>query len=396
MEPLRILHVFAAPYPSLQGSQVYMKGLLHALADRGHQVALACYGHGLGPARSWEGSVRLLRAPGLPGYRRLRSGPDVVKPLLDAGLALRVGWAARWAQVIHAHNYEAPLAAYGARALWRRPVVYTAHNTMESELPAYFSGRLGRRAARELGAWLDARIPRRADIALALSASGERALRRLGCRRVACTPPGVDLQDLAGACPERASRRYRLAGRAWVVYAGNPDAYQDADLLLRALARVPRLGLLLASHASLEPLRRRCDALGIAPRRRRLVRARDWPSVRDIVVAADFAALPRRTCAGFPIKLLNYLGLGKAVVAARDTAPAMAGVLPVPPGDPQAMAGAFDSLLRHPERCRVLGEAGRQVVRRDWSWGVRITQLEGIYMELLERRDGGLGATLGP
>ena len=396
MEPLRILHLLAAPYPSLQGTQVYLRGLLHALAGRGHQVALACYGHGLGPSGTWDGSVRLLRAPSLPGYRRLRSGPDLVKPLLDGGLALRIGLSARWAQVIHAHNYEAPLAAYGARVLWRRPVVYTAHNTMESELPEYFCGRLGQRAARGLGAWLDGHIPRRADIALALSAAGKRDLVRLGCQRVAYTPPGVDPEDLAGARPERARSRYRLAGRTWVVYAGNPDAYQDLELLLQAVRRLPRLGLLLVAHCSLEPLERRCEALGIAPQRRRLVQARDWPSTRDVVAAASFAALPRRTCYGFPIKLLNYLGLGKAVVAGMDGLGDMAGVLPVPAGDPQAMAEAFGSLLRDPGRCRALGETGARVVLRDWSWSGGITQLERIYLELLQRRSGRLGATLGP
>ena len=37
-------HIF--PYPSTQGSQVYVRSLLKGLSALGHQVSLLCYAHG--------------------------------------------------------------------------------------------------------------------------------------------------------------------------------------------------------------------------------------------------------------------------------------------------------------------------------------------------------------
>ena len=42
---MHILHVACMPYPSMQGSQVYLRGLMKAQAKR-HNVSLLCYGHG--------------------------------------------------------------------------------------------------------------------------------------------------------------------------------------------------------------------------------------------------------------------------------------------------------------------------------------------------------------
>ena len=78
--PLRIVQVAALGFPSDQGSQVYVRGMCRALARRGHELRLACYGHG---QWEWDGEFELLRAPSIPGYSRLRAGPDLVKPWLD-------------------------------------------------------------------------------------------------------------------------------------------------------------------------------------------------------------------------------------------------------------------------------------------------------------------------
>ena len=103
---LRIIQAAAMPFPSPQGSQVYLRGLARALARRGHDVTVACYAHGLGEA---DASYRVVRTPPVPGYCSLRAGPDLIKPWLDLALAVRL--AGLSADLVHAHNYEAPLAA---------------------------------------------------------------------------------------------------------------------------------------------------------------------------------------------------------------------------------------------------------------------------------------------
>ncbi len=125
-EGLRLVHVAAMGFPSDQGSQVYVRGMCRALARRGHRVSLVCYGHG---QWEWDDEFELLRTPRIPGYQRLRAGPDWVKPGLDLLLAGRV--ARQDADVFHAHNYEAPLAAFLGRRNRPIPLFYSAHTLLE-------------------------------------------------------------------------------------------------------------------------------------------------------------------------------------------------------------------------------------------------------------------------
>ncbi len=44
------------------------------------------------------------------------------------------------------------------------------------------------------------------------------------------------------------------------------------------------------------------------------------------------------------------------------------GIVLVPPRSPAALAGAIESLLRDPVRLRVLSEAARATVEREFTW----------------------------
>ena len=71
----RIALVAACPFPTSQGSQVFIHQLARALAHAGHEVDLVTYGFG--------------ETAGVPSHR-LRAGPSFEKPLWDALLALRL------------------------------------------------------------------------------------------------------------------------------------------------------------------------------------------------------------------------------------------------------------------------------------------------------------------
>ncbi len=379
MPPLHIIQVAAFPYPSPQGSQVYVRGLSRALARRGHRVTIACYGHGIGEP---DPEIRLLRTPRLPGYRRTRAGPDLVKPLLDLALAARLRGV--HADVIHAHNYEAPLAV--ALSCHPAPMIYSAHNTMAEELPTYFSGwgftgwGVTRRAvwvvARGAGVLLDRTVPRMAAHAIAISTGGVPTLRALGCRSVSLVPPGVDPEDLPLAPPAD------LPPGPWIGYAGNPDAYQELDVLYAAMRHV-RGGRLLLVGAS--PFRG-------APRSAHVIQTTDFSLVRRLLRGCAVAVLPRSVCTGFPIKLLNFLGLGLPTVAAWAGAADLPGVVTVPPREPRALAEAIDALLTDPTRRAVLGAAARKHVLTRCTWDARARDVERIYRDVLAATGQGAAA----
>jgi glycosyltransferase involved in cell wall biosynthesis len=359
---VRVLFVAACPYPSPQGSQVYARGMARALARRGHTVTVACYAHGQGA--EVDDGVHTVRAPRVPGYARMRSGPDPLKPVLDAALAARV--ASEDADVVHAHGQEGLAVALAARTLPRRgtapraPIVYNPHTLYAEELPTYLPPWLSRFARRSGGA-ADRLLPRGADACVALSRRTEASLRAAGAPRVVHVPPGVDPEDFTDVSP-------RSAGPGkWVVYAGNPDAYQDLPVLFAAMRRVTAARLLLVSSA---------DWTGHDIGDAMIVRPADWTEARSWMAGADVAALPRATCAGFPIKLLNYAALGLPTVVAAGSAQGLPGEHVAPGGDAERFAAALSSVLASGAR-----HDGGAVVR-DHGWDARAAAIEALYRSL--------------
>ena len=273
------------------------------------------------------------------------------------------------------------MSAALARSWQRVPMVYSAHNTMGDELHTYFEGRITRRLARLAGRALDRTVPRLADHAIAISPDTVPVLRGLGCKEVSCVPPGVDPHDL------RPARPLELPSGPWVVYAGNPDRYQDLDVLVAAMRTLPEFGLLMVSASPLDEF----ASLGLP--RLRCVQTSDFEVVRQALASADLAALPRAVCRGFPIKLLNYLGMGLPTVSAQGGAPPMPGLVRVADRDPAAFAAAIRSLLETPLRRAALGAEAREFVLSACSWDARAGELEAVYHRTLR---GCSGATSAP
>ena len=366
--PLRIVQAAAFPFPSAQGSQVYVRGMARALARRGHEVTVVCYGHGEGEVDS---DYRVVRTPKLPGYNNLRAGPDWVKPGLDIALAAKI--ASLPADIVHAHNYEAPIAAFLAQRFTGTPIVYSAHNTMREELPTYFGGRLFRSLARRAGTLLDRTVPRMAEHAVVLTEETKNTLHALGCQEVSVVAPGVDFSELEDVVPAV------LPEGPWVVYAGNPDAYQDLHILIDAMRRLDGVGLLMVSASPLDEW----AEMGLP--KFKAVQTSDFNEVKRLVAAADLAAIPRMVCSGFPIKLLNTLGLGVPTVIAEGSARGLPGEVAVPNGDATAMASAIRRLLDAPERCSELAARARSHVERACTWDARAAELEAIYASIVEQ-----------
>ena len=179
---MKILQVGTFPYPSPQGSQVYVQGIVRGLAMRGHQVELMCYGHGVGTTEDERQlGIRFLRTPRF-GYDNMRAGPDGTKLLLDFIMAIK--FRHTQPDIIHVHNYEAPIVTWLAKMIFRHirpiPVVYSAHNTLQDELPTYLPESF-HQVAEKFGRVLDRRIPRQMDHCIVLREQSEAILRNLGC-----------------------------------------------------------------------------------------------------------------------------------------------------------------------------------------------------------------------
>ncbi len=387
MTSLRIGMVAACPFPTTQGTQVAIADMVRALVDRGHRVHLVTYGHGEDLPSC---GATLHRAPLLPGYSRMRSGPDLYKPLLDALLVLPLLRLVRAGQIdlVHAHNYEAPLAAYVVRALTGIPVLYQAHNLMADELHLYFERDGSRRLAKLAAQALDASIPRLADRCIAMSEEAVPALVDLGVdrARIDLIPPAIRWEQFAQVQGDPG----RVVAHPTVIYTGNPDAYQELGLLLRGMCQVleqlPCARLLVVTGSQPVELIDEARRLGVGAPALSVLVTRNWKRVRDALAGAQVAALPRGLCRGFPVKLLNYQAMGLPVVACSGSAKTIEhghSGLVVDDGDHRAFGAALLQLLTNPAERDRMGRAGRASVRQGHCWQVRAEQLERTYVRVM-------------
>ncbi len=353
---MRILLVGACPFPTAQGSQVYMGAQARALAAAGVRLRLLTYGHGEGRS---SGAYEHIRLPMIPGYHSLRSGPHPAKLLLDAAIFRRLMTIK--ADLFHAHNYEAALICHLVGRIRGIPVVYDAHGILSEELPTYFAEEAAwsRALAAELGGRVD-RLLAGVDGVIAISAEGERRLRELGAQKIWRIPPGVEPGEYQGVDVCKAEQ-------PTVVYAGNPDNYQDLPILFEAMRLLPDVRLRILSHSPDWRLPSGVFA--------DIQQVKSWEDARRGIASAWVAALPRRRCPGFPIKLLNYLGLGLPTVISRGSAQGLPGECPVEP-EPSAFAAAIRSAIDHPP------PPFQQQFLAENAWSRRVHDILAVYRAL--------------
>jgi hypothetical protein len=360
------LHVAALPFPSYQGTQAAVRSMLETRNALGTRAELFTYG-----ARGYElePSFALHRGPDST-HTALRSGPSWAKVLADLrmGRELPALCRQRRARVIVAHHVEAMALACCIREL---PRVFFAHTDLAAELPSYAAPRCAR-MLEAAGASVDRVLCAQADAIAAISPLQQQQLRvSTGCDATYVPTPWFVPEPIHPT--ERARARHQLGlGEAASValYAGNLDAYQDAELTLAALERLathggPRLTLLLATNS--EPARFLAHAVRRGVPFRTLALGGE-PVRRLLHAAADLAIVPRATPGGLPMKLLDALSRGLPCALA----PLAAAGLPLAGSAEQAcgpgatqLADAVAQLvaqLERPELRRARSDAARSYV----------------------------------
>jgi glycosyltransferase involved in cell wall biosynthesis len=379
--------VAACPFPAPRGTPIRVLRLAEELAARGHRVHVVTYHYGYGSG-AVDPRLSVHRTPAL-SYRRHSPGPSWPKlVLLDPLLAATLFAFLRRERVdvIHAHHYEGLLAAAVARASRRIPLVFDAHTLLASELPSYRLG-LPRAAARFLGAQGDRRLPGLADHVASCS---ERIRSRLieldaiPADRVTLVPNGVEpgLFD-APAYPPRA------AGAApTLVFTGNLAGYQGIGFMLAALRKVldrrSDVRLTVVTNAPFDDYEAEARELGV----RGAIDLVPAPieEVPNLLAGSDVALNPRVECDGIPVKLLNYMAAGRAVVSFAGSAPGLshgATAWLARDGDVDDFADGVLALLADPPLAEALGRNARRFVEANHSWTRAGDLMEQVYGRLL-------------
>ena len=274
---------------------------------------------------------------------------------------------------IHAHYATHPaLAAWACHRLTGIPYSFTAHaHDLYVERPM-----LERKASE-------------AAFVVTISDYNRRLLERLldpaAAARVHVVRCGVDLERFAPR-PREPHEGLRIACVASLEpYKGHPH-------LLEALARLARDGVafsceLIGGGVLREPLEASAAELGLGGRVR-FLGPQPSPRVAELVSAADVLVLPsvvtpEGKMEGLPVALMESLAVETPVVASAISGipelveDGVTGLL-VPPGDPQALAGALARLAADPELRARLGRAGRARVAAEYELHANVAALAAL------------------
>jgi glycosyltransferase involved in cell wall biosynthesis len=215
--------------------------------------------------------------------------------------------------------------------------------------------------------------------------------------KMTVVPMGISAELGALAASSSAPRRLLPAGIPCVLYLGTLDRVRRLDFLVRVFARVraavPNARLYLVGqgvHAEDEPfLRQEAARLGLASSVAFVGQLPQAEALR-YVMEADVCASPfyptpvlRSTS---PTKLVEYLALGKAVVAndhpeqRRVIEESGAGLCV--PYDEERFADAIVTLLEDPDARRSMGERGRRYALEKRSYGVIADVVERRMLEI--------------
>lgn len=330
-----------------------------------------------------------LSSAGLP-MRRIESLRRSIRPVADvrAVAAIAAEIHRFRPDIIHTHLSKAGLVGRAAAILTTpAPRVHTFHGTV-------FGGYFGRRTSAAVEQ-IERQLGHRTARILALSDRQRSELlahRIAPPERIRIVPLGVDLARFWRVDRRVARQRLEIPEDELLILAiGRLVPIKRIDRLVRAFAAVrsahPRARLRLVGDGSergtLEALAR-ATGLGDA------VVFVGWSSASpDWYAAADIVALTSDR-EGTPLALIEAAAAGRPVVATdaggvADIVEDGATGFVVPRDDESGLAKRLGVLLDDPSLRARLGAAGRARAGR-WASGRLVTDLEGVYEELLSAR----------
>ena len=269
--------------------------------------------------------------------------------------------------VLHLHEPMTPAICVAALALATCPVLATHHAA--GDLRWLSVGKL---------AW--GFLMERIDYRIAVSEAARETAQRHHGGDYEVIPNGALIPERA----EAGQREHRI------LFAGRHEPRKGLHVLLRAWPEIQRRTGARLRVAGPDPMAVRLilarlrvpedgiDILGFLSQE----------TLTEELLAAKAMIAPSLGGESFGMVLTRAFACATPVVASdipgyRDVMEPAAGVV-VPPGDPQALAEAVESLLADEQRRESLGRAARELAISRYSWDDVARRLEEIYLGLVE------------
>ena len=372
---------------SRDGQAVHIEEMVSALRSRGHEVVVV--------------------------------GPHI--PAADA-MGVDIGWVHRLKGALPKWLYELLELAYSAVAYIRlaravranRPdVLYERYNLfmlagamvrkrfglpmlLEVNAPlVHERARSGELALERLAGWVEGVTWRAADRALPVTRVLGTHLQERGVpsERIVVIPNGINVEHFAAApASDIAKEKLGLAGSVILGFTGFVRDWHGVDRVIRWLAskEAPANARVLVvgdgpARADLETL---AVDLNVSPRVR-FTGVIDREHVPAYVAAFDIALQPAVVAYASPLKLFEYLAMGKAIVAPRQPnieevlTDGVNGLL-FNPEEEGGLESALGRLCASPDlRARLGSAAAAHIVQRNLTWSGNAQRVEALAEELL-------------
>jgi glycosyltransferase involved in cell wall biosynthesis len=252
-------------------------------------------------------------------------------------------------------------------------------------------------ALRRLAGWCERYTWRNADYVLAVTEVLAKRVEASGVKRknIEVIPNGINPEDFLGECDnERAKRRLGLEGKLILGFTGFLKDWHGLESVVELIAGSdPAWHLLIVGDGpARSALEKRAMALHVSNRLTITgVVARD--RVAAHVAAFDIALQPAVVDYASPLKLFEYMALGRPVVA-----PAQPNIMEVltdgenallfDPKDPRGLGIAIDRLCRDAGLRQRIGEAARQTIQtRRLTWADNAERVTQLFSDLVGKRE---------
>ena len=298
------------------------------------------------------------------------------------------------AQLVHSHTWYANLAGQLAAMLYGIPHVMTMHS-LEALRP-WKAEQLG--GGYQLSTWCE-RTSAAAAAAVVAVSDGMRAdiltaYPEIRPERIRVIRNGIDTTEYRPDPETGVLERHGVdLGRPYVIFVGRITRQKGVPVLLRAASGlIPEAQLVLcAGQADTPELEAEVTELveGLRATRSGVLWIPEMLPKPDVIQLLTHAAVFACPSVYEPLGIVNLeaMACGTAVVGSRTggipevVADGETGLL-VPPGDPEALAGALNALLRDPARAAAMGEAGRKRAVAEFGWAAIAAQTADLYAEL--------------
>jgi alpha-maltose-1-phosphate synthase len=298
------------------------------------------------------------------------------------------------AQLVHSHTWYANLAGQLAAMLYGIPHVMTMHS-LEALRP-WKAEQLG--GGYRLSTWCE-RTSAGAAAAVVAVSDGMRAdiltaYPEIPPERVRVIRNGIDTTEYRPDPETGVLERHGVElARPYVIFVGRITRQKGVPVLLRAASRlIPEAQLVLcAGQADTPELEAEVTELveGLRATRSGVLWIPEMLPKPDVIQLLTHATVFACPSVYEPLGIVNLeaMACGTAVVGSRTggipevVADGETGLL-VPPGDPEALAGALNALLRDPARAAAMGEAGRKRAVAEFGWAAIAAQTADLYAEL--------------